>query len=163
MKYFPVLLITAVLIGCSKPKEVRSNMPIGKMTVPGHWNKTGELNSEADLQVCNKYREQYLIVLTEPKKEFPTGFKLDAFAKLTSGAVTQSAKGRAGASNNTIINGMNAVMTEISGTVDGVAVFYLHTSVEGAAHFHQVIAWTTAELESKNRPVLETAIRSFKE
>ena len=164
MRFFSTLLFAALLTACNKPpKEVRSIQPVGRLTIPGHWNETNKLNDEADVQVCNELREQYLIVLTEPKKDFPTGFNLEAFAKLTSGAITQSAKGRAGASNKTTINGKDAVMTEISGTIDGVAVFYLHTAVEGAAHFHQIIAWTTAELESKNRPILEQAIRSFRE
>ena len=62
-----------------------------------------------------------------------------------------------------MVDGNEAVQYEIQGTVDKIKVAYLHVTVEGKDHFHQVLAWTLLSMLEKNRPMLESVIDSFQE
>ncbi len=48
-------------------KEIASSDGKIKVTVPGLWTKLPELNKQASLQVGDKSKEMYLIVITDPK------------------------------------------------------------------------------------------------
>lgn len=46
---------------------------------------------------------------------------------------------------------------------DGDRVIYLHTSVEGKRHYHQVIGFTLSEQKFSDKVHLQQIIESFKE
>ena len=164
MRDIILIIMVAALAGCSKPpKQVNSSAAVGEITAPGHWHETTILNDEANIQVCNERKEQYLIVLTEPKTDFQLSMSLEEFSNLTRQGLVDAYRGKATHPQQIKINGRNAIQSEIRGTVDGVGVFYLHVCIEGKKHFHQILAWTTSALENKNRSVLESAIKTFKE
>ena len=164
MRYTVFIIMAVALAGCSKPpKQVKSSAAVGEITAPGHWQETTILNDEANIQVCNKRKEQYLIVLTEPKSDFQLIMSLEEFSNLTRQGLVDAYRGKATQPQQTKINGRDAIQSEIRGTVDGVGVFYLHVCVEGEKHFHQILAWTTSALENQNRSILESAIKTFKE
>src|SRR4029077_13624038 len=50
-------------------KEIASDDGKIKVTVPGTWTKLPELNKKASLQVGNKSREVYLIVIIDKKAD----------------------------------------------------------------------------------------------
>jgi hypothetical protein len=50
-------------------KEIASDDGKIKVTVPGTWTKLPELNKQASLQVGNKSKEVYLIVITDTKAD----------------------------------------------------------------------------------------------
>src|SRR5207237_2351245 len=51
-------------------KEIASDDGRIKVTVPGTWTKLPELNKKATLQVGDKSKEMYLIVITDAKADF---------------------------------------------------------------------------------------------
>jgi hypothetical protein len=69
----------------SKPKTVVSDDGWVRLEIPGTWRTLRELHKDAPLQVGNKIREEYAIVISERKTDFDS--TLDDFAKLTTGSI----------------------------------------------------------------------------
>ena len=158
-------LITLTFLGCGpgEPQSITSSDSVSSITIPGNWDTNLPLNFIASIEVGNMYDEQYLVVITEPKRDFPTGTTLKEYSEKTRGFTVSASNGSATEPKSVNINGMPAIRVEIRGSVDGISVIYFHVSVEGANHFHQVIAWTMTEFEDENRDILDSVIRSFKE
>ena len=51
---------------------------------------------------------------------------------------------------------------EVRGRIDNLPVVYLHTTIEGAEHYYQVVAWTSAENYPSAKGELQTVIGSFR-
>jgi hypothetical protein len=62
-----------------------------KVTVPGTWTKLPELNKQALLQVGNKSKEMYLIVITDAKTD-PDNFPLEKQHHVTRNQMLQKMK-----------------------------------------------------------------------
>jgi hypothetical protein len=130
---------------------------------PAGWSVQKDLNDKADLQVANPRAEQYLIVLTENKADLVDmtlekyiGVTRDGFtAKLTDVKVSEP--------RTLTINGMSAIQYEISATSQNTRVVYWVTCVEGAKHFHQILAWTLASQADANRELLKQVVETFRE
>jgi hypothetical protein len=60
------------------------------------------------------------------------------------------------------INGNSARQYEIQGEVKNVKLAYLITTVETAAHFHQVVTWTLRSRIDKNQTTLQQVAGSFR-
>ena len=63
-------------------KEIASDDGKIKVTVPGLWTKLPELNKQASLQVGDKSKEMYLIVITDAKADL-NNFALEKYHQLT--------------------------------------------------------------------------------
>jgi hypothetical protein len=134
-----------------------------EVMTPAGWSVQKDLNDKADLQVANPRAEQYLIVLTENKADLVDmtlekyiGVTRDGFtAKLTDVKVSEP--------RTLTINGMSAIQYEISATSQNTRVVYWVTCVEGAKHFHQILAWTLASQADANRELLKQVVETFRE
>jgi hypothetical protein len=62
----------------------------------------------------------------------------------------------------TSLNGSPAVQYEIRGTVNGLPVVYLHTTVKGRDSYYQVVGWTTESSYRDNKETLERVVNSFR-
>jgi hypothetical protein len=60
------------------------------------------------------------------------------------------------------IDGNPALQDEISGTADNVKIVFLHTTVERAGHFHQILAWTLKSRWESKKARLQEVTRSFR-
>lgn len=60
------------------------------------------------------------------------------------------------------IDGKPAVQYEIRGRVDGVPVVYLHTTLQGADSYYQVVGWTTEDSYQDNKETLKAIVNSFR-
>lgn len=140
-----------------------SNDGLCQISLPAGWSTQTNLHADANIQVANIHDGLYLIVLTESKSDFEN-MSLEGHSELTRQRFLNNLQnGQIGEPNNFKINDQPALQYQISGTVDNVNIVYLHTTVEGKEHFHQIVAWTLSSKFEKNKAALESVINSFKE
>ena len=134
-----------------------------QVTVPGTWKSRDDLNDQAELQVANPAREQYLIVLTEARSDL-VGFTLETYAQtvLDNLAVSLDDPTISEARPLTL-GGRPAVQYEVRGTVDRIRAVYWLTAVEGSSSYFQVLTWTIESKAEGNAQVLQDVVASFRE
>ncbi len=145
-------------------KTAVSTDGVCQVTLPAGWVTQTDLHDKADLQVANKREELYLIVLSASKLDFED-MSLEGHSKLTrQGLLDSIQNGRIiGEPKNFNINGLSALQYELRGSANDLNVVYLHTTIEGKNHFHQVLAWTLLSEFDKNKAALESVINTFEE
>lgn len=155
-----------MLFGCGggfdKPTDVPSGSGTVKITAPKGWSEQTELNDEADIQIANIWKDMYLIVLSEPKSDFPEDMDYLAHSELTRGEIMKAltdANQDAGP-NNLDLGGRKAVEYQISGQVDGTDIVYLHTTIDDQSMYHQVLAWTTPARFDDAKAIFRSTVRS---
>ena len=147
-----------------KGKTILSKDNRTQVVVPNNWKIQQDLNDVADIQVANLWNENYLIVLSDPKIDFDS-ITIEDHSQITRQILLENVKNSQVSSGpkELEINGRKALQYELRGSVDGIKVIYLHTTVDGKEFFHQIVAWTIPSKLQKTRPVLESVINSFKE
>lgn len=143
-------------------REFVSSDGSARLTVPKDWSELKDLNNAAGLQVGNKSKEQFVIVLSENKADFED-MTLQKHHQLTRDAMMRKMK-NASASEpvEVTINGQPALQDEISGTQEGNNIVFLHTTVEGDEKFHQVLAWTSKSRWDQQKEKLRDVTRTFR-
>jgi hypothetical protein len=134
-----------------------------QIILPGGWKEHKKLNDSAELQAANIAKNLYIVVITESKEDFDH-LTLEEHSALTRDRLLESlmAYGVTGPLNLNI-KGNPAVQFEIRGQAKNYNVVYLHTTVETAKNFYQILAWTSKSGFEKNRAELEQVIDSFLE
>ena len=137
-------------------KEIASDDGKIGVTVPSTWAKLPELNKQASLQVGNKSKEVYLIVITDAKTDLDN-FTVEKHHQLTRDRMLQRMKNTSATQPVSLtIDGHPALQDEISGTEKGTNVVFLHTTVDDGDHFQQILAWTLkSRWEKQNQPLRE--------
>jgi hypothetical protein len=137
-------------------KEIASDDGKIKVTVPGTWTKLPELNEQASLQVANKSKEMYLIVITEAKADLDD-FTLEKHHQLTRDRMLRKMKNASATAPVPLtIDGHPALQDELSGTENNTNVVFLHTTVDKGHHFQQILAWTLkSRWEQQNQSLRE--------
>lgn len=167
----PAILAASVLTGCDPAALSGPGGPLvstdgkSQVVMPKGWSKQTDLHDDAELQAANRRRELYLIVLTEAKQDFPAGTTFKDHAKLTLDSLQSNLSGAELVRGPTeiTINGRSALQSEIQGTIDGLNVVYIHTTVDGKENFYQLLSWTLRDKLSSNRSEMESIINSFAE
>ncbi|MCB1206608.1 MAG: hypothetical protein KDN18_20275 [Verrucomicrobiae bacterium] len=148
----------------AEPREFTSRDELVQITGGGGWRIQDLGVEDATLAVGSPFKEEYLIVISEPKADFPEGFDLSQFAQValeqSSAAITDP---EAGEFTPVSVNGLDGLRVEITGTVDGIGIAYLNTYLSGRDHFHQVMSWTLRERRETAFPNLKSASDSFRE
>jgi hypothetical protein len=146
-------------------RMVQSTDGRSQVRLPAGWSVKSGLNGQADLQVGNTDQNAYLIVLTEPKIDFPDKMTYRDHARLTLGRMVKALDGATVARGPTelVVGGRPAIQYEVHGTADHLRVIYLHTTVDGNESFHQMLAWTVPSRLESNRKALNDMINSFSE
>ncbi|PSB03343.1 hypothetical protein [Merismopedia glauca] len=138
-----------------------------QVNLPPGWSKAQGLNDKAELEVSNAPREMYLIVLSESKADFQKAgqdINLPKHSDLTRGILLKSITNAQTIGPKSItVNGNPALQYEILGIINNINIGYLHTTVETANNYHQIIAYTSQSDFSKNRSEMEEVINSFQE
>jgi len=138
----------------------------GLATVMGAsgWRELNLQVGSSTLGIGNELAEEYLLIISEPKTDFPEGFSLNEFAEAAAGQTKDNLEGAsAGEMTELTITGRSAFRQELTGSVDGLAIFYLNSYVDGRDHFHQVMTWTLLEKRDASRATLGAAADSFRE
>jgi hypothetical protein len=142
-------------------KEIASDDGRIKVTVPGTWTKLPELNKQATLQVGDKSKQMYLIVITDAKADFPD-LTLEKYHDLTRDRIWQKMKNvSASAPVPLTIDGHPALQDELSGTEKGTNVVFLYTTLDDGDHFQQILAWTLKSRWQKQIELLREITRTF--
>lgn len=145
----------------SVPKKMKSADGRVSVMVPGYWQELKQLNGMASLQTGSPFREEYLMVITEPKRA--TRATLDLYTKI----VLEQMEGKFssvtghGTIETLAIHGVPARRTRLAGTAKNVKIVYLVTTLDDGQNFHQVLAWTLDSKEATAWPVLKNAADSF--
>ena len=146
----------------SERKEIASDDGKIKVTVPGTWTKLAELNKQASLQVGNKSKEVYLIVITDTKTDLDN-FTLEKHHHQTRDQMLQKMKNASATEPvSTTIDGHPALQDELTGTEKGTNVVFLHTTVDDGEHFQQILAWTLKSRWQKQNQLLREVTGSFR-
>lgn len=132
------------------------------LNMPSHWSEIKDLNEEASLSMGNLFREEYLIVIAEVKADYDGS--LTDYSNLTVSSMTDSIENPTTKEPLSLsINGLPAIQQEFSGSIDRTKIAYLHTSIEGAEHYYQIIGWTIPSRKATAFKVIQDVIDSSKE
>ncbi len=143
-------------------QEIASDDGKIKVTVPGLWTKLPELNKKATLQVGDKSKQIYLIVITDAKTDV-ADLTLEKHHDLTRDRVFQKIKNASATESVPLtIGGHPALQDELSGTENGTNVVFLHTTVDDGDHFQQILAWTLKSRWQKQNELLREITRTFR-
>jgi len=130
--------------------------------VPRRWSTLASLHEDANLKVGDPAAEEYMIVLSEPIAG-SDGTTLETFATTARAALLEGLQnGQAGAVQPLTIHGYPALRCRLTGSTSGIAVCYLHTSLQTPDGFHQIVQWTMPAREAAVRPIFEQIAASFR-
>lgn len=131
------------------------------------WLNDPALNDKAQIQVSNRARQMYLIVLVQNRRDLGNMTAAE-YSKITQGYLTNRLeKSQVTEPTNVTRIGSSpsypAVQREVRGSLSKIDVVYLHTVVETPAQFVQILAWTPPSAFEQNQPEMQQVIQSFRE
>jgi hypothetical protein len=132
--------------------------------LPDGWVEDNTLHDDAEIQAAKASDEMYILVLSENKADFQ-GLTLAKHSEITRGILTGNLTNPQVSEPTAVtsVGGNPAVQYEIRGTINNINVIYLHTTVETANSYHQLLAWTLPSNFEQNQPELQQIIQSFRE
>jgi hypothetical protein len=146
----------------SDTNEVVSADGNARVRVPEDWSELKNLNDAAEIQAGNKRKEQYILVLSENKSDL-AAMNLAQHHRITRDAMLKKMTDvSASEPVEVTINGQSALQDEITGTQEGTNIVFLHTTVEGDKHFHQILAWTSKSRWDAHKEKLREVTRTFR-
>lgn len=171
------LLICFFVFSCGN-EEIQSVKIKGQYQIelPKTLSKADNLHEDASLQYQNIFSEFYTIVIDEPVSDFNDMVSQDeylaesytpnltGYSDLLKDNLSVSIKnGKFSAFQDTRINGLEAKLMNVAGTVDGIDVYYQFGFVKGKDHYYQIVNWTELKRKETNQKAMEKIISSFKE
>lgn len=146
------------------PSDIENTETNVKITVPDGWVARGKgRRDSADIYAAYPARSLYTKVISESDRVLDQ-FDLENNAEQYRWLIKEELDRfeRETRTGLTALNSSPAVQYEIRGTVDGVPVVYLHTTVRGSDDYYQIVGWTTAESYRENQETLKAIIESFR-
>lgn len=168
---YSLVLILAVFCGfvaCeylpgSKPERVEFLDHSFSVVMPANWSIRSDLNSVADLQMGNLFKEAYTIVISENKADFED-LTMEEHSAITRSMIKGEAKNCVESGPELLdIGGYPAIRYQLTGSVDGLNVVYWHVTIETVDYYHQMLLWSLESKFSKNQADFDSVIRSFEE
>ncbi len=151
------------------PSNFESSDGLVQITAPMLWDdmtryKATMQMEDSTLVICDGSGDVWVMVITDIKAELGM-MSLSQFAEICTEQLifNLSEVVSVGDPIQATLNGYAAVQYEIQGIVDGDRVTYLHTSIEGKRHYHQVIGFTLSAQKLSDKVQLQQIIESFKE
>jgi Domain of unknown function (DUF4190) len=142
-------------------KEIASDDGKLKVTTSGLWVKQLQLNKEAKLQVGDKGKEMYLIVIGDPKAALQN-MTLDKHHQITRDRMLQRMQNSSATETASLtIDGHPALQDEVNGTQNGTNLVFLHTTIDEGDNFQQILAWTLKSRWKEQNDQLREATNSF--
>ena len=138
------------------------------IALPDYLKPAAELHDQASLQYKNEEQDFYTIVIDESKKEmihYDLDYDLELYFKnIASSPFLKSIQG--GTISNPVkkqINGYDALISEITGSVHDTMVYYRLCVIETKNNFYQLLIWTRADSKEKILQDINKIMESFKE
>ena len=155
----PLTLLPLLLAACTQPPKIEDYKDTDNgqvvesdnltstngsvvLSLPSGWAEAESLNPEADLQAMNEQDNLFAIVLTEPKEDFDLDVK--EHSDLTIGTLLENVEEPdvIGPTDITL-SGMPALQYQVTATIEGINVVYVHTTIKTDGYYHQILLWTT--------------------
>lgn len=167
-KIIAVGLLLVLLISCDSKTEFQTVKIKNRysLELPDFLSEAQNLNPDASLQYQNPLREFYVMVLDEPKTDFPISSKVDLNAYrdiLRPNLEASLEKPSFSPEKDTVINGLKAKLFTLSGTTEGLDIYYKFAYIESKTHFYQVLTWTLLNRKDQFSSDMDKIIASFKE
>ncbi len=144
--------------------EVTSEDGVFSVMAPKSWEKTDELNDEAQISLMNERKELYLMCISESLLDFDDSATVDDYFALVkesmSGSIENAVWTEPAAET---LNGASAISVELSGTINKVKITYFITLYKTESSFTQVIGWTIFSKTDANRAIITEVAKSFRE
>ncbi len=165
------------MVSCAN-EEIQSIKIKGQYEIelPKTLSKADNLHEDASLQYQNILNEFYTIVIDEPISDFndlvtqdeylAESYKpnLTGYSNLLKDNLSVSIKnGKFSNFEDTKINGMDAKLMNVSGTVDNIDIYYQFGFVKGKDRYYQIVNWTELKSKKEHSKAMEKIISSFKE
>ncbi|TYC14761.1 hypothetical protein ES677_05115 [Bizionia gelidisalsuginis] len=172
------IILTIFFIQSCAPGEEQQMISVGNkytLSIPSFLTQVYNLNDDASLQYQHSWKEFYVIAIDESKEEMRKALiennltdtyknNIEGYSKLIMGVFKE------GLSNSyqsklidTTINKMPAKLTTLSGTVEGIDVFYSIGIYEGKDSFYQVLAWTHKSKQHSYKNKMNKILYSLKD
>ncbi len=140
------------------------------LIVPRNWRDVSRQigNEDGSLAYGNLAREEFCLVITEPREDFldesgEEGFDLDEYSEVVIQMITAELVdlGISGPHAVPLPGAPLARRAEIRGKYDGLVFAYVLTVIETEGHFHQIVQWTQAENIDEKRPIFYAVAQTF--
>jgi hypothetical protein len=148
-------------------KEVKVNERYS-ISIPEYLQPCVDLHEDASFQYQNTDKDIYAFVIDERKKtmvSYDLDYDIDLYFKnIASQPFHETIKnGKVSPPKKEKINGNEALVSEITGSVDGIDVYYRMGVIETPYAFYQILTWTRADKKEEFQDDMNTMIESFKE
>lgn len=161
-------LLSLLFISCNSKTEYQTVKVKNKysLEIPEFMSEAQTLNPEASLQYQNALREFYVIVLDEPKTQFPNqgAINLEEYKNIVLENMKMNlSEPKISPIEDTIINGLKAKLFSISDDTENIEIYYQFAYIESKSNFYQVMTWTLENKKDKFSNDMDKIIASFKE
>ncbi|MAO07639.1 MAG: hypothetical protein CL596_02885 [Alteromonas sp.] len=157
--------------------RTESALSLYEMQVPKYMSSTTGLNADASMQFQNIYKETYLAVIEEPKKDFIEVFEeIGEYDESNSPAAnyqtiqmnyfTEGMQIKSRTDPVRLkINGLNAEQVEVVGRVPDIDfdIYYLMTFIEGSETLYMMMEWTLETKKDDFKNTFKYMANSFTE
>jgi hypothetical protein len=169
-KFLFSIFILSAFASCNNEtvfKEVKVNNRYS-ISIPDYLQPCTDLHKDASFQYQNTDKDIYAIVIDERKKtmeNYDLDYDIDLyFNSIAKQPFLETIKeGKVSPPGRQDINGHKALVADITGKVDGTAVYYRMAVIETPFAFYQILVWTRADNKDKYFPDMVKMIESFKE
>ncbi len=133
-----------------------------ELTIPATWTRRQGIQEDAEIQAGHIVGDCYAVVLSEPKDDFVDGTSYETHNLMTR-AWLEEDSGTQPVPEQMKIGELDALRSEYDIKTGDLEIHYVHLTIDGAEHFHQVLLWcATASLEW-SLSELDHVAKSFRE
>ncbi|MCI8335922.1 MAG: hypothetical protein HFI72_01965 [Peptococcaceae bacterium] len=132
-----------------------------QLTVGPDWQMmTGQLHPEAELEIGSLSKDKYLIIIPELKADL--SMELSDYTKIVADVTMAKLQNPLMTEPVAITVGDRAAyLAKVSGTVDGLNVYYWLYTIDCPDHFVQVVAWTLKSRKESYEDDIAAIVQSF--
>ena len=174
MKKNILILLAVFIISCESSDEWKT-IKVNNYAVelPSYLSESKQLNDDASLQYQNIFKELYIIVIDENKKEMESSLSdngldeiysndFEGYTELLSTNLASNVAMKNKTEKDTLINSLQAKILKFEGKVEDINVFYEVVYINGIDDYYQVMTWTLLEKKSEFEPIMDKMIQSFR-
>ncbi len=164
------LVVILTFTSCKKQTTFNEVTVNDKYTIliPDYVKPSAGMHQQASLQYQNQEKEFYVLVIDESQsdmKAYDLNYDIETyFQNIVSLPFKENIKnGVVSTPQKREINGANALVAEITGSVNNTDVFYKMAVIESPNKFYQVLTWTRADQKKEYEEDMLKIIESLKE
>lgn len=171
-----LLLISVVLcfVSCQEAVTYQTvKVKNYSLDVPNHLSEVNNLNDDASLQYQNAFKELYVIVIDETKREVRYALAIEGagdiysddfggYTRLMIDNLKQSIPMKNIKIQDTIIHSLDAKIIGFNSKVEEYDVFYKLAFINGIENYYQIMSWTLLDKKQEHEKIMDKMIYSFK-